>query len=168
DQAQIGRARRRPQRLGLEFMAGLVQVDLLPPEAQRLAAGTEGLHLQAKDAAIEGAAAFDAGDGEDQMVQMADGDHPRLLAWSGMVIGPDTRRREAVPACGCREAVPPTPAGRIRKGGGRRGLTPGWPRSGATGWHRAAPCATPSGRPDPPAPGGPRYPRRWCSGTRNC
>src|SRR5690606_20794456 len=99
---------RRPQRLGLEFVAGLVQVDLLPPEAQRLAAGTEGLHLQAEDVAIEGAAALDAGDGEDQMVQMADGDHPRLLAGSGMVTAPDTRRREAAPACGRRETVPPT------------------------------------------------------------
>jgi hypothetical protein len=63
-----------------ELVAGLVQIDLLPAEHQRLAPGAEGLAPHAQDVAVERDRAVQVGDGQHQMVEMVDGDHALSLS----------------------------------------------------------------------------------------
>lgn len=80
DEAEIAGAGCGVSRLGFEFVADLVQVDLLPAEFQRLAAFREGFDRHAEDAGIEIAGGRDIGDGQHEMVETVYADHAFLLA----------------------------------------------------------------------------------------
>lgn len=67
-------------RLGIEFTAGLVQVDLLAAEFQRFAAFCEGFDRHAENAGIEIAGDGDISNGQHEMVEMVYADHAFLLA----------------------------------------------------------------------------------------
>ena len=72
DQTEIDRTGRRMRGLRLDFVPGLVQVDLLPPERQRLAAGAERHDLHTQRTRVEIACPVDVPDGQHEMVQVAD------------------------------------------------------------------------------------------------
>ncbi len=64
----------------LQRGAGRMQVDLLLAELQCGAARAEAHDLHAEHALVEITAAFDVGDGEDQVVQAFEMDHARSVA----------------------------------------------------------------------------------------
>ena len=69
----------------LQRCTGRMQIDLLLAELQRGTARTEAHDLHAEHALVESTAAFDVGDGEDQVVQAFKMDHAHsvtLRAWT--------------------------------------------------------------------------------------
>jgi hypothetical protein len=69
DQADVRASRRRAQRLGLELLAGLVEIDLAAPEGQRGAPGAEGHHVHAEDPVVEPDGRLDARHRQHEMIK---------------------------------------------------------------------------------------------------
>jgi hypothetical protein len=78
EEAQVGRARDRHGRLGLELSARLVEVDLLRTECQGVAAFAEDHGLHAEDSLVEVAGAADVAHGQNEVVEPLDLHRPLL------------------------------------------------------------------------------------------
>jgi hypothetical protein len=72
EEAQVGRARDRHGRLGLELSARLVEVDLLPTECQGVVAFAEDHGLHTEHPLVEVAGASDVAHGQNEVVEPLD------------------------------------------------------------------------------------------------
>ena len=75
DKAEVSGARRRDGSLGLEGVAGLVNVDFLTPEPERGGFAGNIDALETEDALVEPASVFERFHGEDEMVNVIDHQH---------------------------------------------------------------------------------------------
>jgi hypothetical protein len=82
DEADVEAARRGRRGLRFEFVAGLMQVDLLAAEGERAASALEGPDVHVEHAAVELARRVDVAGGQDDVVDAVDGEHgvPRVVS----------------------------------------------------------------------------------------
>src|SRR5690606_24461334 len=94
DEAEIRRTWLRAFGLRLELAPGRVQIDFLATEGQRLTPFAERHRLHAQHAAVEVRRDIDVGDGQDQVIEVAD-----LHGFSPVVVRRVENDRRSFPPC---------------------------------------------------------------------